>query len=62
MWTYPGYGYVQLRFGGGGGGGGGGGNVVRGMGTQHQSCGQFMQFVGPQMPPAIPMRGYDVSK
>ena len=26
------------------------------------SCGQFMQFVGPRMPPATPTRGYDVSK
>ena len=26
------------------------------------SCGQFMQFVGPRIPPATPTRGYDVSK
>ena len=26
------------------------------------SCGQFMQFIGPRMPPAAPTRGYDVSK
>ena len=30
--------------------------------VRYTSCGQFMQFIGPRMPPATPTRGYDVSK